>query len=149
MLNRIPAALPLLARGLAVAALATTFSSGCAQLRYAETSVGGAIDNPITISRDWGEVYCGRGVVCAEIEVLRVDAEQRDGGEIQVLLHNRTGEDRAVQIAIEIYSPEGVRVDGTNFQDFAVMARQERTFNMPGIHRPGHKIRVSLRQRVS
>jgi hypothetical protein len=134
--------------------LALSFSvvaglGGCAQARYAETAVGAAVDNPVTIEASWGEVSCGRGVICAEIEVLRVDAEERDGGRIDVLLHNRTGEARAVQVALEILTADGVKVDATNFQDIAVEARQERTFSMPGIHRKGHRIRVLLRQRAS
>jgi hypothetical protein len=122
---------------------------GCAQARYAETAVGAAVDNPVTIEAAWGEVACGRGVVCAEIEVLRLDAEERDGGRIDVLLHNRTGEARAVQVALEILTTDGVKVDATNFQDIAIEARQERTFSMPGIHRKGHRVRVLLRQRAS
>lgn len=81
--------------------------------------------------------------------MLRVDAEERDGGRIDVLLHNRTGEARAVQVALEILTSEGVKVDSTNFQDVAVEARQERTFSMPGVHRQGHRVRVLLRQRTS
>jgi hypothetical protein len=133
----------------ALALVASLAGGGCAQLRYAETAVGGAIDNPVTVAAPWGEVFCGRGVVCAEIEVLRVDAEERDGGRVDVLLHNRTAEARAVQVALEIVSGDGVKVDSTNFQDIALEARQERTFTMPGIHRQGHRIRVLLRQRAS
>lgn len=131
------------------AVLSASVFGGCAQVRYAETGIGGAIDNPVTVPAAWGEVYCGRGVVCAEIEVLRVDAEERDGGRIDVNLHNRTGDARAIQIALEVINSSGVKVDATNFQDFALEARQERTFTMPGIHRAGHKIRVVLRQRAS
>jgi hypothetical protein len=134
---------------LALCVVSSSLSLGCAQLRYAETAVGAAVDNPVTLTTAWGEVTCGRGVLCAEIEVLRVDAEERDGGRIDVLLHNRTGEARAVQIALEILSVDGVKVDGTNYQDIAVEARQERTFSMPGINRQGHRIRVLLRQRAS
>ncbi len=135
---------------LAVSALlSASLSGGCAQVRYAETGIGGAIDNPVTVPAAWGEVYCGRGVVCAEIEVLRLDAEERDGGRIDVALHNRTGEARAIQISLEIMNSSGVKVDSTNFQDFALEARQERTFTMPGIHRAGHKVRVLIRQRAS
>lgn len=131
-------------------ALLSSFAAGgCAQVRYAETAAGAAVDNPVTVTAPWGEVQCGRGVVCAEIEVLRLDAEDRNGGRIDVLLHNRTGEARAIQVALEILDARGVKVDSTNFQDFAVEARQERTFSMPGIHRKGHLVRVLLRQRSS
>ncbi len=95
-----------------------------------------------------GEVYCGSGVVCAEVEVLSLSAENRDGGTVDVVLHNRTGEARAIQVALVIDS-KGVKVDETNFQDLAFEARQERTFSMPGINRTGHQLRVVLRQRAS
>lgn len=133
---------------LSVPSLVAVFAFGCAQARYAETSVGAAIDNPVTVTASWGEVYCGRGVVCAEVEVLRLDAEDRDGGKIDVLLHNRTADSRSIQIALEVLSPDGVKVDATNFQDFALEPRQERTFTMPGVNRTGHKVRVLLRQRA-
>ena len=84
-----------------------------------------------------------------EHKLVSVDAEERDGGRIDVNLHNRTGEARAIQISLEVINNNGVKVDSTNFQDFALEARQERTFSMPGIHRAGHKIRVVLRQRSS
>lgn len=135
--------------GLLSAVCAVAFSGGCAQVRYAETAVGGAIDNPVTVPASWGEVYCGRGVVCAEVEVLTVNAENRDGGTVDVVLHNRTGEARAIQVALEVIDSKGVKVDETNFQDLALEARQERTWSMPGINRTGHQLRVVLRQRAS
>jgi hypothetical protein len=131
------------------AAAAVALSGGCAQVRYAETAVGGAIDNPVTVPAAWGEVYCGRGVVCAEVEVVRVDAENRDGGTVDVILHNRTGGPRALQVSLEVIDRNGVKVDATNFQDVALEARQERSFTMKGINRTGHTLRVLLRQRAS
>lgn len=135
--------------GLVSAASAIALSGGCAQVRYAETAVGGAIDNPVTVPASWGEVYCGRGVVCAEVEVVRVDAEHRDGGTVDVILHNRTGEARAIQVSLEVIDDKGVKVDSTNFEDVALEARQERSFTMKGINRLGHQLRVVLRQRAS
>ncbi|MFZ9887532.1 MAG: hypothetical protein ACO3JL_08520 [Myxococcota bacterium] len=122
---------------------------GCAQGRYATTNLGQMIDNPVTVAAPWGEVFCGRGTICAEVEVLRLDAEDREGGEVAVLLHNRTGAARAVQVGLELLDPSGVAVDTTNFEDLALEARQERRFTMPGFYRPGHKVRVVLRQRAS
>lgn len=124
-------------------------SLGCAQVRYAQTSVGQAVDNPVVITADWGEVSCGRGTVCAEVEVLRVDTEQRDMGRIDVLLHNRTTGPVAVQVTLEVLGPDGIVVDRTNAEDVALEALQERSFTMPGIYRPNHKVRVLLRQRAS
>ena len=135
---------------LVFASVVTAIVSGaCAQVRYAETAVGGAIDNPVTVAASWGEVYCGRGVVCAEVEVVRVDAENRDGGAVDVTLHNRTGEARAVQVSLEVVDDHGVTVDATNFEDIALEARQQRTFTMKGVHRVDHKLRVIVRARAS
>ena len=129
--------------------LATVFlGSSCAQTRYATTSIEQAIDNPVTQTYDWGEVYCGRGTVCAEVEVLRVDIEHRDGGRIQLVLHNRTGDQVSVQIGLEILDANGARLDQTSFQDVGLQPRQERSWEMPGIFRQGAKVRVVLRQRV-
>jgi hypothetical protein len=120
---------------------------GCAQMRYAQTSIGQAIDSPVTVSFSWGEVYCGRGQVCAEVEVKRVDFEKRNGGRVEVTLHNRTGLSLSAQIALEIVSETGARLDSTMFQNIALPPRQEIVWEMPGIYHEGGKIRVLLRQR--
>ncbi len=122
---------------------------GCAQMRYAQTSIGQAIDNPVTVQFPWGEVYCGRGTVCAEIEVLRVDFEKRNGGRVEVTLHNRTGLSLSGQIALEIVAETGARLDSTMFQNIALPPRQEFVWEMPGIYHVGGKIRVLLRQRTN
>ena len=122
---------------------------GCTQMRYAQTSLGRAIDNPATIQFAWGEVYCGRGAVCSEIEVVSVDFEKRDGGRAEVTLRNRTGMSVAGQIALEIVSDTGARLDATTFQNIVLPPRQEIIWEMPGVYRLGGKIRVMLRQRVT
>jgi hypothetical protein len=120
---------------------------GCAQVRYGQTGIGQAIDNPVTQEFAWGEVYCGQGTVCAEVEVLRVDFEDRDGGRVEVTLHNRTGERVAVQIGLEILAANGTRLDKSTFQDLPLQPRQEAVWEMPGIYKKGARIRVSLRTR--
>lgn len=119
----------------------------CAQVRYAQTSIGQAINNPVTREFAWGEVYCGQGTVCSEIEVISVDIEKRDGGRIDVRLHNRTGNFAAVQIALEIVAPNGTKLDDTNFEDVGISPRQERLWSMPGIYKNNAKVRVMLRAR--
>jgi hypothetical protein len=126
--------------------VALTFM-GCAQARYARTSIEQAVDNPVTQTFEWGEVHCPRGTVCAEIEVLRVDIEQRDGGRIEVTLHNRTHITVAAQIAIEILDANGARLDMTNYEDVPLEPRQETVWDMPGIYQPGAKVRLLMRQR--
>ena len=120
---------------------------GCAQARYAQTGIGGAIDNPVTQTYDWGEVYCGQGTVCAEIEVRQVNIEDKDGGRIQVILHNRTGLQVAGQIKLEILDGGGATLDETAFENVPLQPRQETSWEMPGIYRQGAKVRVSLRAR--
>jgi hypothetical protein len=119
----------------------------CAQVRYAQTEVGQAVDNPVTQTYPWGEVYCGQGTVCAEIEVRRVDVEDVDGGRVQVTLHNRTGEQVAAQIQLQILDAAGTELDATNFENIPLQPRQETTYEMPGVYRQGAKVRVVLRAR--
>jgi hypothetical protein len=120
---------------------------GCAQIRYGQTSIGQAINNPVTVPFEGGEVYCGQGTVCAEVEVKRVNFENRDRGRVEVTLYNRTGSQVAVQLGLEILAPNGSRLDSSRFQDIALRPRQEAVFEMPGIYRKGSKIRVLLRTR--
>jgi hypothetical protein len=120
---------------------------GCAQIRYGQTSLGQALNGSITIPAEWGEIYCGQGAVCAEVEVVRVDFENRDGGRIEVTLHNRTASQVAVQVGIEILAPNGSKLDTSRFSDVPLAPRQESGFEMPGIYKKGGKIRISLRTR--
>lgn len=121
--------------------------AGCAQARYAQTGIGQTIDNAVTVPFAWGEVYCGRGKVCAEVEVVRVDFEDRNNGRVEVTLRNRTGLTVALQIGLEILDENGTRLDRTTFQDVPLPGRQEKVWEMPGIYKKGAKIRVILRQR--
>ena len=121
------------------------FSISCAQVRYAETGIGQAIDNPVTQTYDWGEVHCGRGTICAEVEVLRVDMENAENGKVEVTLHNRTDHQSGLQIAVEIRDANGARLDNTPYQNVAVEPRGETVFDFPGIYQPGAKVRVLLR----
>src|SRR5687768_1409555 len=88
----------------------------CAGMRRAQTGIGQTINNASTQKFAWGEVYCGQGTVCSEIEVLRVDFENRNGGVVEVTLHNRTGVHVQAQIALEIVNDEGAQLDSTTFQ---------------------------------
>ncbi len=119
---------------------------GCAQTRSAQTGLGQSIDNATTVTFDWGEVYCGKGVVCSEVEVRRVDIESRDGGKVEVTLHNRTNSQVAVQIALEILAANGSRLDSTQYYDVPIQPRVEKVWTMPGIYRTGAKVRVLLRR---
>src|SRR5688572_8690484 len=130
-----------------IALVSVVWLTACAQMRYGQTSIGQAIDNPVTQEFAWGEVYCGQGTVCAEVEVLRVDIDDRDGGRVEVTLHNRTSEKVAVQIALEIVAENGTRLDKSTFQEVPLAPRQEAVWEMPGIYRKGARVRVSLRTR--
>lgn len=127
--------------------LAAATLMSCAQARYARTSIEQTIDNPVTQTYDWGEVQCYQGTVCAEVEVLSVDIEPRDGGKIELTLHNRTGESVAVQVALEILDADGVRLDMTNYEDVGLPPRQEQVWSMPGVARQGAFVRVLMRAR--
>jgi hypothetical protein len=120
---------------------------GCASMKYGSTSLGQAFHGEKKIAYDWGEVYCGEGTVCAEVEVLRVDFENRDDGRVEVTLHNRTGSQVAVQISLEILADNGSRLDSSGWQDVPLQPRQETVYDLPGVYKRGGKIRVMLRTR--
>lgn len=116
-------------------------------MKYGSTSIGQAFHGEKRIPFEWGEVYCGQGQICAEVEVLRVDFEDRDGGRVEVTLHNRTGSQVAAQVSLEILSENGARLDSSRFQDVPLQPRQETVFEMPGIYKRGAKVRVIIRAR--
>ncbi|MEI6805607.1 MAG: hypothetical protein WCK49_03760 [Myxococcaceae bacterium] len=118
----------------------------CAGVRQAQTGIRQSINNSVDQQYKWGSVYCGEGTVCSEIEVLRVDFEDRNGGQVQVTLHNRTGLDLQAQISLQILNDEGAQLEQTNFQNVGIPASQEKVWTMPGIYQKGAKIRVVLRK---
>lgn len=118
----------------------------CAGMRQAQTGIRQTLNNSVEQKFEWGEVYCGQGTVCGEIEVLRVDFENRNGGRVEVTLHNRTGVDLQVQIGLEIVNDQGARLDSSTFQDVGVPASQQKVWSMPGVYQKGAKIRVILRK---
>ncbi len=120
--------------------------ASCAGVRRAQTGLRQAINNSSTQDFEWGQVYCGQGTVCSEVEVLRVDFQDRNGGNVEVTLHNRTGVSLQVQIALEILNAQGARIDSTNFQNVGIPGSQEKVWSMPGVYQKGAKIRVILRK---
>jgi len=125
--------------------LMSLLGSSCTQSKYAQTSVSQAISSPVTTTFPWGEVYCGHGEVCAEVEVVRVDVQNKDGGRVEVILHNRTFSTVAVQISLEIIDENGAATDRTNFYNVPLQPRQEKPWHMPNLMKKDHKVRVSLR----
>ena len=68
-----------------------------------------------------------------------------ENGRVEVTLHNRTDHQSGLQIAVEVRSAEGVRLDNSPYQNIAVEPRGETVFEFPGIYQPGAKVRVLLR----
>ena len=120
--------------------------SSCVGMRRAQTGIRRAFSGPVTQEFSWGEVYCGQGSICSEIDVTRVDYEDRDGGTVEVTMENRTGDDLQVQIQLEILNSAGARLDRSTFQSVGIPASQEAVWSMPGIYKKGAKIRVTLRR---
>ena len=133
-------------RKLFILCVALGLLQACAGMRQVQTGMRQAINNSVEQQFAWGEVYCGQGTVCSEIEVLRVDFENRNGGQVQVTLHNRTGLDLQAQISLEIYNDEGAQLDQSSFQNIGMPASQNRTWTLSGIYQKGAKIRVVLRK---
>lgn len=131
---------------IALLVLGMALLQSCAGVRQAQTGMRRAFNNATQEQYAWGEVFCGQGTVCSEIEVLRVDFEDRDQGQVQVTLLNRTGLDLQVQIALEIYNEQGAVIDQSAFQNVGMPASQQKTWSMPGIYKKGAKIRVVLRK---
>ena len=122
-------------------------SSSCTRARYARTSLGQALTTPVKQAAQNVpvEVICNEGTVCAEVEVLSVSVEQQPGGQIQALLHNRTGKSVAVQASVWVLSAQGAMLDQTPFETIALEPRQERMWIAGGVYQPKAKLQVRLR----
>jgi hypothetical protein len=126
------------------AIMAVIGALGCTSTQTALRVVTTSVDDAAVAADDWGEVVCGRGAVCADVQVVRVDVLAQPAGSVSVTLHNRSSDPIAAQVELEV-----IVIDATNWQDVALEARQAHRFVVPAIAQPGHRIRVSLRDRSS
>ena len=55
--------------------------------------------------------------------------------DVAVVLRNRTGQMKALQLSLEVVERDGKRAERTRFYDLAMAPRQERAFEMPAIGR--------------
>lgn len=120
-------------------------SSSCTPLKRAQTGMARAIAGSETISVDNHEVYCSEGKVCAEVEVLTIDVEDRDGGKVTVNLKNRTGNTALVQIHLQIKDRMSGRIyTETRAENVAIKPTEEKIYEMPGLYKKGALVRVLL-----
>ncbi len=115
-------------------ALVLTSLCACTPLRQAAVDVDEAVVGQVDEARSFGRVICFEGPVCKEVEVRRVEVDRRRG-DLAVVLRNRTGKMRAVQLSLEVVEADGRRAERTRFYDLAMAPRQERLFEMPAIGR--------------
>lgn len=126
---------------LGILLLATT---SCTPLKRAQTGLARGIAGSTKVEIDGNEVYCSEGKVCAEVEVMAIWVEDRDGGTVRVVLKNRTGNTALVQIRLEIRSASGEVLTETRPENFSLPPTQEKSYEMRGIARKGAKVRVLL-----
>jgi|GEM_PF-1728523 len=119
--------------------------SSCTPMKRAQTGVARAIAGSEAINVGGHEVYCSQGEVCAEVDVLAISVEDRDGGKVKVTLKNRTGETALIQIRLQIKNPAtGEVISETRPENVAIPPTQEKIYEMPGIYKKGAVVRVLL-----
>jgi hypothetical protein len=124
-------------------------TAACSTSQSALRVVTTTVDDSSIAADSWGEVVCGRGALCADVQVVRVDVLSDPPGSVSVTLHNRSSAPIAAQVELEVIDDQGIVIDATNWQDVPLEARQAHRFVVPAIAQPGHRIRVSLRDRSS
>jgi hypothetical protein len=121
------------------------FTSSCTPLKRAQTGLARGIAGSDTIKVDGHEVYCSEGKVCAEVDVLAITVEDRDGGRVRVTLKNRTGNTALVQIRLQIKDRTSAEIlSETRPENVALPGTQEKVYEMPGVYRQGALVRVQL-----
>jgi hypothetical protein len=116
----------------------------CTTLKRAQTGIARTVGGNEVINVNGHEVYCSQGRVCAEVEVLNISVEDRDGGRVRVVLKNRTGNTALVAIRLEIMSATGEVLTETRPEQVAIPATQEKAYEMPGVYKKGARVRVML-----
>ena len=94
----------------------------CVAAREATVVAENVVDGPVVKEYPWGRVECGRGAVCSEVSISRVDVHS---GPVAVTLENRTLNDVAVQVALETFDTSGGHTDLTSYQDLALAPRSK------------------------
>lgn len=123
---------------------ALLLAASCTPLKRAQTGIARGIGGSEVIMVDGHEVYCSQGRVCAEVDVLSISVEDRDGGKVRVVLKNRTGNNALLAIRLEIKSASGEVLTETRPEQVALPATQEKTYEMPGVYKKGATVRVLL-----
>ncbi len=123
---------------------ALLLAASCTPLKRAQTGIARGIGGSEVIMVDGHEVYCSQGRVCAEVDVLSISVEDRDGGKVRVVLKNRTGNNALVAVRLEIKSASGEVLTETRPEQVALPATQEKTYEMPGVYKKGATVRVLL-----
>ena len=90
------------------------------------------------------EIYCSQGRVCAEIDVLKIDVEDKDGGKVKITLKNRTGDTSLIQIHLQVIGADGDILTETKPENFTLPPTQEKIYQMPGVARKNSHVRVFL-----
>lgn len=119
-------------------------SCSCTPLKRAQTGLARAIAGSTKLHVNGHEVYCSEGKVCSEIDVLSINAEDKDKGRVKVLLKNRTGNTALIQIRLQLIADNGEIVSETRAENVAIKPTEEKLYDMPGFNKKGAKIVVLL-----
>lgn len=119
--------------------------SSCTPIKRAQTGLARSIAGTETAIVDGHEVYCSEGKVCAEVNVLAISVENKDGGRVQVTLKNQTGNAARLQIRLQIKDRMTGEVFFESFaEDVPLPPTQEKTYEMRGIYRKDALVRVLM-----
>lgn len=118
--------------------------ASCTPMKRAQTSLARGITGSNTIEVNGHEVYCSEGKVCAEIDVLSIWVEDRDGGKVRVVLKNRTGNDALVQLRMEIRAASGEVLMETRPKNIPIPSTEEKSYELSGVARKGATVRILL-----
>ncbi len=131
-------------KNLVILILASLFFTSCTPMKQAQTSIARGIGGSKVIEVNGHEVYCSQGRVCAEVDVLSIDADNSDYGKVRVTFKNRTGDSVLVKIKLEIRNENNGMLDETRPENFPIPPTQEATYEYSGISRKNSKVRVLL-----
>ncbi len=131
--------------GLVIASAILFAMSSCTPMKRAQTGMARAIAGSEVIKVGGHEVYCSEGKVCAEVDVVAISVEDRDGGRVRVTLKNRTGNNALIQIRLQIKdATSGEILTETRPENMPLPATQEKIYEMPGVNRKGAVVRVVM-----
>jgi hypothetical protein len=131
-------------RNLLLLLVCLSILEGCTGIKRMQTSISNAISGSEVIKVGNHEVYCSQGKVCSEVDVLSIEMDDENGGDVHITFKNRTHHTALFQARIEVRDTQGRLLDETRPENVVLPPTQERPLTLLGLARKDASVKLFL-----